>query len=557
MKYDTEVDVLIVGSGAAGLTAALRAHFLGLKPLVIEKTKLFGGSSAYSGGCLWIPQNFASIAAGVSDSQSDALSYMNATVGDVGPASSTARKLAYLQQGPRMVDFLRRMGFNWVVSRGCPDYYPNAPGSFHSWGRTIEPAVFDLDKLGGWRSCMRTRQSYIPPLFAYESFSLTKAGSSLGDMATGLVVMSRGWWKKSMGQIPVTMGQSLVGQLLYLNLGLHQNIWRETSLVDLIQARDGSVIGAQVKRGDKLCTIRAKKGILLCAGGYARNKEMRERLGPSPSSVEWTNTAPGDTGDAIIAGVRAGAATTLMDSAWWGPAIRDPNTGQYHFAMQERSRPYSIIVDQTGSRFMNEAAPYVEAGNLQYKRNQVAKAIPAWLILDSNHRKRYFLGSLMPRQDPTAGLKAGYIHKAQSLDELATKLKLPPQALNETVTRFNTMAQNGTDWDFHRGESKFDQCFGDTKVSPSPSLGALAAPPYYAVAVVPGDLGTIGGLQTDEDARVMRKNGSTIHGLYATGNTAASVMGRSYLATGATLGPALTFAYIAVNHMEQRDTSTD
>ncbi|CEJ93288.1 hypothetical protein VHEMI08887 [[Torrubiella] hemipterigena] len=557
MKYDSEVDVLIVGSGAAGLTAALRARFLGLKPLVVEKTSHLGGTSAYSGGCLWIPQNFASIAAGISDSPADALGYMNAVVGDVGAASSPARKLAYLQQGPQMVNFLHQLGFNWVVSKGCPDYYPSAPGAMHSWGRTMEPAVFDLEKLGAWKQYMRVKPRAIPPLFAYESFSLTKAGSSIGDTATGLLVVSRGWWKKTLGEQPVTMGQSLVGQLLYLNLGLGNKMWRETSLVGLIQANDGSVLGAQVQQGDKLCNIRARKGVLLCAGGYARNKQMRQTHGPSPSSIEWTNVAEGDTGDAIVAGVKAGAATTLMDNAWWGPAIKDPNTGTYIFALQERSRPHSIIVDQTGSRFMNEAAPYVEAGNNQYRRNQVAKSIPAWLIIDSNHRKRYFLGSLMPRQEPKIGLEAGHIHKADSLDELAVKLSLPPPALQETVTRFNSMAQKGTDLDFHRGESLFERYFGDVKVSPNPSLGGLTTPPYYAVTLVPGDLGTIGGLQTDEDGRVLRKDASVISGLYAAGNTAASVMGRSYIATGATLGPALTFAFVAVNHMAQRSISTD
>lgn len=554
--YDEEVDVLIVGAGAAGLTAALRTHFHSLQPLLIDKNDKLGGSSAYSGAGLWIPQNPLAEAAGIRDNKQDALKYMEAVIGhDAGPASSASRKLAYLDQGPHMVRFLQTLGFNWRLSRGCPDYYPTAPGAMPHFGRTIEPGVFDLNRIDKWQSLLRARPRQPPPLFTDEASSVTRLGSSFRDFGKAMSVMCRGIWLKLRGQAPATMGQSLVGQLLYLGQQSQVPIWRNARLVDIIQAPDGTVVGASVQQTNsdgghrELRRIHARRGVLLCAGGFAHNKEMRDRYGPAPASTEWTSVPEGDTGDAIQAGIKLGAATALMDEAWWGPTILDPVLGRYFFALQERARPYSIIVDSTGSRFMNESAPYVDCGHNQYRRNQEVKAIPGWLILDTNHRKRYSLGSLMPRQEAKVGLENGYIYRADTLASLASQIDIKPSALESTVARFNGIAKDGVDADFGRGGNVFDNYFGDPKVQPNPNLGPISAPPFYAVPIVPGDLGTKGGLVTDEHARVLRSDGSVIKGLYATGNTTASIMGRTYPGAGATLGPALTFAYIAVNHM--------
>ncbi|KAG8408542.1 hypothetical protein J3458_019575 [Metarhizium acridum] len=552
--FDAEVDVLIIGSGAAGLTASLRAHSHGLEPLVIEKNGKIGGSSAYSGGALWIPQSPLAKEEGIRDSKADALKYMETLIGHVGPASTRQRKLAYLEQAPLMVDFLRNQGFNCRLSKGCPDYHPKIPGALAKFGRTIEPCIFDLNKLNQWQTLLRTRPLQPPACFTDEFTTLTRMGSSVRDFVQALKVRRRILWLKAVGEAPATMGLSLVAQLLHLNQQRNLAVQRNTSLVNIIQQQDGAVIGATVQENDRIQSIRARRGVLLCAGGFAHNRSMREQYGPAPASTEWTSTPEGDTGHAIRAGMRLGAAAALMDDAWWGPTIVDPVVGKNLFALQERSRPFSIIVDSSGSRFMNESADYTDCGRKQYARNRDVKAIPAWLVLDANHRKRYSLGCLRPRQEPEAGLKEGYIYKAETVGALAAKIGVDPAGLQSTVSRFNVMAKEGVDRDYGRGSDEYDNYFGDPKVTPNPNLGPVAVAPFYAVAVLPGDLGTNGGLVTDEHARVLRADGSVMKGLYAAGNTSASVMGRSYPGAGSTLGPALTFAYIAVNHMASAST---
>ncbi|TWU71614.1 hypothetical protein ED733_000683 [Metarhizium rileyi] len=547
--FDTEVDVLIIGGGAAGLTASLRAHSRGLKPLIVEKSDQFGGSSAYSGGSLWIPRNRLAREAGIRDSKENALKYMETLIGDVGPASTRQRRVAYLDQGPFMVDFLTNLGFNWEIAKGMLDYHPKVPGALPRFGRTIEAGSFDLNRLKEWQTLLRMRPKPQPPISTDEYRSLTAMGSSAKEFVKGVRIICRVMWLRAAGEARVTFGQSLVGQLLHLNQQSGLSLWRSTSLVDIIQQSDGTVTGARVQRDNQIRSIRARRGVLLCAGGFAHNQAMRDQYGQAPASIEWTNTPKGDTGDAIRAGMKLGAATALMDDAWWGPTSIDPVAGENFFAMQERSRPFSIIVDSTGSRFMNESASYFTCGQNQYARNRKVKAIPAWLVLDANHRKRYALGSLLPRQKPKTGVEAGHLYTANTVTELASQIGVDPSNLQATVSRFNAMAEAGVDRDFGRGSDEFDNYFGDPKVTPNPNLGPISAAPYYAVPVFPGDLGTKGGLVTDEHARVLKEDGSVIEGLYATGNTSASVMGRTYPGAGATLGPALTFAYIAVNHM--------
>lgn len=547
--------MLIVGSGAAGLTGALRSHYHGLQSVVVEKNEKLGGSSAYSGGGLWIPNNHISKWAGVEDSKKAAIAYMESVIGNAGPVSSRARKDAFLDNGPKMVSFLQDMGFKWRFSPGCPDYYPKATGGKSYGGRTIEPDIFDMKRLGDWSTHIRERPGRAPPLFTYEASSLTRMGASFRDFSTVIRVMMRGFVLDWRGQTPITMGKSMVGQLLLFNRQVNTSIWRSASLVELISGRDGSVVGARVEHEGKGKNIRAKCGVLLAAGGFAHNKQMRDDWGPSPASIEWTSTPAGDTGDAITAGMKVGAATALMDEAWWGPTLLDPVRGMYAFALQERARPFSIIVDSTASRFMNEAESYIDAGHHQYARNQKVNAIPAWLIFDWNHRKRYAAGSLLPRKQPEIGLEKGYIHKADTLDDLAGQIGLDATGLQNTITNFNTMAEKGVDEDFHRGETAYDNYFGDPKIRPNPNLGPIAEPPFYAIQVVPGDLGTKGGLLTDEYARVLKEDGTPIKGLYAAGNTSASVMGRTYPGAGSTLGPALTFAFIAANHMAASEKS--
>jgi len=260
----------------------------------------------------------------------------------------------------------------------------------------------------------------------------------------------------------------------------------------------------------------------------------------------------GDLGDAIWAGIAIGAETALMDDAWWGPCFIDQH-GKSTFMIWERSFPYSMIVDTSDKRFMNESASYVDCGHWQYERNQKVPSIPAYLIVDQHHHKNYPLGVGLPGAEPKEYFESGMLTKADTLAELAQKCGIDPKGLEETVKRFNQFALNGKDEDFHRGDSAYDRIYSDPRVKPNPNLAPLTKPPFYAVRVWPGDLGTKGGLLTDEFARVLNKQGVPIQGLYAAGNSSASVMGHTYPGPGSTIGPALVFGMIAGQHAAKKE----
>jgi succinate dehydrogenase/fumarate reductase flavoprotein subunit len=546
-EFDRTVDVLVAGSGAAGLVAALRADWHGLSTLLVEKSDKIGGTSAYSGGGLWVPNNAVTEADGLRDSFDEALTYLDDIIGDAGPASSHERRVAFLTEGPAMIAFLIDQGFRWRRATGYADYYPHRPGG-KAEGRGIEPQLFDANRLGAWREHLR--MSLMPPLPMYtnEASSFALMVKTRHGAATAARVVGRLIGQRLRGHRPLTNGHSLVAQLLALNLEHNLPIWRESPLLELI-TEDGVVVGAVVEHDGRPQRIRAMRGVVLTTGGFARNPEMRAQYGPAPSSVEWTSVPPDDHGDGIRAGLAVGADTALMDDAWWGPTLLDPATGHPSFILWERSFPHSIIVDAAGARFMNESESYVDAGHAQYERNATVKAIPAWMIVDTDHRRRYPMATLPPGLTPKSALESGYITKASTLEELAGRIGVDPAGLRETVTRFNTMAERGVDEDYGRGSNAYDNWYGDPSVTPNPNLGPIARAPFYALQVWPGDLGTKGGLLTDERARVLDGDGTPIGGLYAAGNASASVMGRTYAGPGATLGPAATFAFVAADDL--------
>ena len=546
VDFDYQTDVLIVGSGGAALTAALVVKERGYEPLVVEKTPFVGGTTAWSGGGLWIPNNPISRAAGTEDSFEAALQYLNEVIGDVGPASSPERRRAFLEYGPQMVRFLQGLGFRWRAARGYPDYYPERPGGSAN-GRGIEGALFDGKQLGPWLARLHLNPSTPPfPLHTNEApvFAL------MLRTPTGFMTLLRVMWRlvatRARGGVPLTLGASLVGQLLWLCLQRGVTIWVESPMAELI-AENGAVVGAVIQHQGRRVRVRARGGVLLAAGGFAHNQAMREQYHPHPITTRWTSAPPSDTGDAIRAAQALGAATALMDDAWWGPTAITPQ-GRPQFILWERSFPFGIIVDSRGQRFMNESASYVDCGHAQYARHQEVPAIPAWLIIDAKHRRFYPFGFLPPMITPRSATGPEYLVKAATLRELASRIGVDPDGLERTVTRFNRMAATGRDEDFHRGDSAYDRFYSDPRVGPNPNLGALDRPPFYATAIYPGDLGTKGGLLTDEWARVLREDGKPIPGLYATGNTTASVMGRTYPGPGSTIGPACVFGYIAMQH---------
>ncbi|KAM0198867.1 hypothetical protein ACHAPA_012248 [Fusarium lateritium] len=543
-SFDLTTDVLIVGSGCAGLTAALRLQSQGVACIVVEKSSQLGGATAYSGGSLWIPGNSVTRREGVKDSFSDALRYFDACVGDVGPVSSQQRRKAFLKEGPRMIDFLESIGFQWKFSQGYPDYYPEKPGAMPHGGRTIEPAMFNMKRLGEWEDSVLCSKVPDSPMLACEATRFTRPLASIWDFIYSTTLLANyGFAKVIRGHRPVGLGRSLVSQLVYLCRQRGIEIWCDSPFIDLIQGDDTSrtVLGARIERGGATLAVRATQGVLLCAGGFARNQEMRNSSGQGEAKGDWSLTPAEDLGDAILAGMRCGADTALLGHASWAPVIRDPRTCELHITLLERGRPFCIIVDSKGERFMNEAQSYVDCGYAQFSRHKEVSAIPAWLVMDTRHRNRYLLASLMPRMNSSRLFTAATIH------ELAEKIGVDVAGLVRTVTSYNEMCKTGVDLQFGKGATTYDNFFGDPSVGPNPNMGPIEASPFYATEVWPGDIGTKGGLLTDECARVLTKDGRSIPGLFAAGNTAASIMGKSYIGAGSTLGPAMAFGFIAAD----------
>ena len=543
-----EFDVVVAGSGAAGMTAALTAASRGLSVVVIEKTDYFGGSTARSGGGVWVPGNEVLNRAGVRDTPEQASAYLAAVAGDCVPAQ---RQQALLQHGPAMLALVRAsspVDFAWVPNYA--DYYPEATGGLAS-GRSIEPVLFDGRLLGD--ELARLNPPYLP---APDGVSITQADYrwlSLGTrhpraIWTTAKVAGRTVRTKLLRQRTLSLGQALAAGLRAGLTASDVGVWLGTPLTGLL-IEAGRVTGVQVTRAGEPVTIRARRGVLLATGGFERNADMRRQYQREPIGVDWTTGSIGNTGDGILAGQAAGAALDLMDDAWWGPSI--PLTGGPYFCLAERSLPGCIMVNAAGQRFVNEAAPYVDAVHAMYDLHTQDKPhIPAWLITDQRYRNSYVFAGLPPRKPlPRRWYAAGTVYRADALADLAAQIGMPADGLTQTVRRFNTFALAGKDEDFARGDSAYDRYYGDPRCRPNPNLAPLATPPFYAIKVVPGDLGTKGGLRTDERARVLRPVGSPIPGLYAAGNASAAVMGHSYAGAGATIGPAMTFGYIAALDM--------
>ncbi|MET9491252.1 FAD-binding protein [Nocardia sp. NPDC006630] len=546
--WDYTTDFLVVGSGA-GMVGALRAHALGKQVLVVEKSDLLGGSTCMSGGVLWLPNNPLMQREGVSDSLCAALEYFDTVVGDAGPASSMARRLAYINSGAEMVDFLESEGLQFQRCEGYSDYYAGVRGCTggSARGRSIEPKIFDKKKLGSWRDRIRPGFSGDMVIYTAEAAPMSLMRTRIG-MGVVARVGFRTVFGRLRGQKLVANGAALIARLLQVLLRREVPIWCESALTDLV-VENGRVAGAVIRRGDLDIRVRARDGILLAAGGFARNETMRkEYSGERPTGTEWTSANPGDTGEVMRAAMALGAATDMLDEAWWMPSWIMPD-GTPGMCLSERCKPGSLIVDGHGERYFNEACSYQEAGQEMYARHSAdGTAVPSWLILDSRHRSHYPFGMAPAGWTPRALIASGVLKRANSLEELARHCDIPTGSLLATIERFNHFAETGVDEDFHRGEGDHERRYGDSTHTPNPSLGPLEKGPFYAAALYPGDIGTSGGLLCDEHSRVLNTEGKPISGLYATGNCTASVMGRKYLGAGASIAASAVFGYVAAEH---------
>jgi 3-oxosteroid 1-dehydrogenase len=535
-----EVDVVVAGSGAAGMTAALTAAHFGLSALVIEKAGSFGGSTARSGGGIWAPGNSVLRAAGVADTPEQARAYL-AHVAEGVPA---ARREALLEYGPEMLGLVLAktpVRFAWVP--GYADYYPEAPGGL-SAGRSIEPVPLDGRRVLG-AELARLARPYLPSPVAITQaeYRWLSLGRHPRGVRAAVRVAGRAARARLLGQRVLSMGQALAAGLRAGLVASGVPVWLDTPLAGL-EVAGGRVTGVRATRDGEPVLIRARRGVLIATGGFERDEQMRRRYQRAPIGTEWTTGAAGNTGDGIRAGLDLGAATGLMDDAWWGPSIALP--GGPYFCLAERSLPGCVLVNGAGQRFVNESAPYVDAVHAMYDADTPENPhIPAWLIFDQRYRDRYVFAGLPPHRPlPRRWYAAGSVVRADDLAGLAQAAGVDADGLVKTVARFNEFAAAGRDEDFGRGNSAYDRYYGDPRLA-NPNLAPLARPPFYAVKIVPGDLGTKGGLRTDEQARVLSEDGTVIEGLFAAGNASEAVMGRSYAGAGATIGPAMTFGYIA------------
>lgn len=562
-------DILVVGSGGGALTAAVTVARHGARVLVIEKSPLFGGTSATSGGAIWVPNNHLMKQAGRHDSAEDAYAYLKALVGDDVP---DAKLRAYIDNAPRMLLDMEQHTEVCYRPIDYADYHTDLPGAKTGF-RTLEPMPLQASRLG------EENYAKLRPIHPVAQMM----GMINWTMLESKPLMTRkpGWEKVMAGTIlryfldlprrirrrkdgRLTLGNALLSRLKITADRLGVDIWLNTALQSLERDGEGPVKSALVQHEGELVRVTARLGIILGAGGFERNAEMRRTHLKLASPGEDSGSNPFNTGDAIRAGMEVGAATDLMDAAWWAPAYRFDGDDRSYPMFMERALPGSIIVNGLGRRYMNEAASYHSNGSRMVKLAVEGEpTIPSWYIFDAAFRARYPLGPILPFGPAGDRLLPEKIRnvlkRADSIGELAGLIGVDPDVLTRTVTTFNTYARSGVDLDFHRGESVYDKYYGDEAYGPNTCLGAIAKAPFYAIPIHPGDIGTKGGLVTDTNGQVLDQDGRPIVGLYAIGNSSASVMGRTYPGAGATIGPAMTFGWLAARHavgVNDRDGST-
>lgn len=554
--WDKEVDVLVVGSGAGGLLAGLVAADNRADVLIIEKEALWGGTSATSGAGIWIPASDQAAAAGFHDNVEDAFKYVRALSADNVPDEQIR---AYVENAAPM---LRWIGEHTPIEYQAfpyPDYHAENPGGSPTGYRTHMPLPLDGRKLGKDVETLR----YASPaasLFGYLNWHF--------DETYMLLFRQKGWWvhlAKSLARYwfdwpfrfrsgkdrRLTLGNALAGGL---RLALNERgvpVWLESPMKDLIE-QDGRIAGAIVTHQGRDLRVRARKGVVLAAGGFDKNQAMRSQYAPAYPNARYSGGTSGNTGDSIRAARSHGAALRNMHSAWAAPVFYVPGEDRGRLCTIERALPGCIMVDGEGRRYLNEAASYHIVGQqMAAAKERGEDTDPSWMIFDRSFRHKYPMGPLLPLVPDWAqsGMVKMVMKRAKTIAGLAREIGAVPAVLEATIERFNAHAAKGEDPDFHRGEAAYDKMYGDPRNTPNPSLAPILEAPFYAFAIHPGDIGTNGGLIADEKARVLDEQGKPIAGLYAIGNNAASAMGESYPGAGVTIGPALTFGYIAARDM--------
>ncbi len=558
IPWDEDVDFLVVGSGGAGMTGAICAHDLGASTLVIEKADRYGGSTALSGGVIWVPDNPLMSAAGISDSFEAAFEYLKTITAGSAPIENIR---SYLENAPRMMDYLhKRTQIKFEIVPDYPDYYAERPGGQSQGGRSCETAGFDGALLGEefFRIKMKPPGNhpfrFMTPLVR-EGMTLVQGGPR--SIAIILKYVSRFLFNfrarfRGMRDTQFTLGVALVARGRRSLMDRKIPLWLDTSLTDLI-VEEGRVVGAVVTKQGRSLRIRARRGVLLAMGGFESNAKLRKRFQHTPVEDQWTAGAITNTGDSIAIGERVGSSFALMDEAWWCPTFSVPDEDFIRLVIFEKNIAGGIIVTQKGERFMNEAAPYNDVVKAMLKKNAEGPCtVPAYLVFDRRFRRSFPVGPLMPGSVwpdwAILKLHRSFFKRDKTIEGLARQIGADPKTLADTIERFNGFAKTGKDLDFGRGDAIQDNYYTAKPTGPNPTLGPIKESPYYAVKVWPGDLGTKGGMRTDTSARVLNESDEPIENLYAAGNCSAVTMGATYPGAGGTLGPALTFGFLAAEH---------
>lgn len=558
MQWDIETDVIVVGSGAGGMGAGIFSAIKKLDCVVLEKTEKWGGTTAMSGGVVWVPNHAQMHEVDIPDSADEAWSYLEKVSGEV----NQQRLRAFVDAAPKMLALLREQSqVRYSPMPAYMDYYPEFHG-FKSGGRSMEPEPVNVTAIGDARLSVRrpTNQGVL------NTFSVTAVeGQALSKFTNKAywILFKRllAYWLdlpmrlKGREDRRQTMGRALVIRLRKSlqdkNVPLHLN----AEVAELIRDEQGAVIGARAEIDGSSQNIRARRGVILASGGFANNAELRRKYHYEFVGTDWTAAAPGDTGDAVALGQAVGADLEHMKCAWWTPTYQRPD-GVSEALIAGKSMPGSLFVNSAGKRFVNEAKPYEELTKIQLRTHeQEGNCIPCFMIIDANYRHNYPVGPIGPaKAQPDLAvdsemLSDKFLVKAESLEALADKLGIDTAGLSETIKRFNEFAVSGKDLDFQRGDSVHDRYYADPKVEPNPSLAPLLKAPYYGLRIYPGDLSTKGGLKCNEHGNVVDTEGVPIKGLYASGNCSGAVFGDSYPGAGATIASALTFSYLAVEHI--------